>query len=70
MSVSILILCTHYIVQEFTSDYKEFKERIAEIDQRLGCILCQAFEDCSGCKSAFKVYIPRTATCHIVWINH
>ena len=42
-------------VQAFLSDYTSFKEKIADMELRLGFIVCQAFDDCPGCESAFKV---------------
>ena len=42
-------------VQAFLSDYKSFKEKIADMELRLGFVVCQAFDDCPGCESAFKV---------------
>lgn len=41
--------------QEFPYDYEEFKEFILDLDRRLASIACQAFEDCSGLESVFKV---------------
>ena len=42
-------------LQAFLSDYKSFKDKIADMELRLGFIVCQAFDDCHGCESAFKV---------------
>ena len=42
-------------LQDFASHYTEFTEAVAQFDQRLGHIVCQAFEDCSGTDSIFKV---------------
>ncbi|XP_078721925.1 dynein axonemal heavy chain 11 [Lampetra fluviatilis] len=39
----------------FVRDYKDFKRRVLDFDRRLGSILCQAFQDCSGLESAFKL---------------
>lgn len=36
-------------------DYASFKEKIADMDQRLAFAVCQAFDDCSCCESVFKV---------------
>ena len=44
-----------FVFQEFASDIVYFKESVADFDQRLGCVLCYAFDDCSGCEAAFKV---------------
>ena len=38
-------------------DYSLFIERVDDFDQRLASILCQAFHDCSGCESVFKVHV-------------
>lgn len=42
-------------VQVFVSQYESFKRQIEDMEQRLGQIVCQAFDDCSGCESALKV---------------
>jgi len=39
----------------FVEDYKEFKKKIDDLDRRLAAIICQAFDDCSGVESAFKM---------------
>lgn len=39
----------------FVEDYVEFKLKIDDLDRRLAAIICQAFDDCSGVESAFKV---------------
>lgn len=44
-------------VQVFVSQYEAFKRQIEDMEQRLGQIVCQAFDDCSGCESALKVYM-------------
>ena len=43
------------IFQKFLTDYETFKEKMADMEQRLAYIVCQAFDDCSGCESAFKL---------------
>lgn len=43
------------ILQDFVSQYTKFTQSIGKFDQRLGHIVCQAFEDCSGTESIFKV---------------
>lgn len=48
---------TANIFFQFVVDYSLFIERIDDYDQRLASILCQAFHDCSGCESVFKVHI-------------
>ncbi|XP_013396327.1 dynein beta chain, ciliary isoform X2 [Lingula anatina] len=40
---------------EFTEDYKNFQAKIEDLDRRLGAIICQAFDDCSGLESALKL---------------
>ena len=42
-------------LQEFLTDYAEFKARVSDIDQRMGTMVCIAFEECSCCSSAFKL---------------
>lgn len=42
-------------LQEFLTDYAEFKEKISDMDQRMGTMVCIAFEECSCCSSAFKL---------------
>lgn len=44
-----------WFLQTFDEDYKEFQERIMDIEIRLGTILCQAFDDCSCTESGVKV---------------
>ena len=36
-------------------DYVAFKKQIADLDRRLASIINQAFDDCSGVESTFKV---------------
>jgi len=36
-------------------NYRVVVENVMEFDRRLGSIVCQAFDDCSGTESAFKV---------------
>ncbi|XP_076154706.1 dynein axonemal heavy chain 17-like isoform X2 [Alosa pseudoharengus] len=40
----------------FDEDYKDFQERLVDIERRLGTILCQAFDDCSCTESAVKLF--------------
>lgn len=40
---------------EFMEDYAAFEGSIADLDKRLASIICQAFDDCSGLESAFRV---------------
>ncbi|XP_078609718.1 dynein beta chain, ciliary-like isoform X2 [Branchiostoma floridae x Branchiostoma japonicum] len=41
--------------EDFMADYKRFTDRIYDLDRRLGAIICQAFDDCSGIESIFKL---------------
>ena len=36
-------------------DYDHFLEKIDDFDRRLATIICQAYDDCSGLESIFKV---------------
>ena len=40
---------------EFVKDQAIFIERITDLDRRIGTILCQAFDDCSGLYSCFRL---------------
>ncbi|KAJ8318719.1 LOW QUALITY PROTEIN: hypothetical protein KUTeg_003810 [Tegillarca granosa] len=40
---------------EFLDDYKNFLDKISDFDRRLATIICQAFDDCSGLESTFKL---------------
>ena len=40
---------------QFNEDYLKFKERLLDMDRRLGSILCQAFDDCYGVEQMFKL---------------
>ena len=42
-------------LQEFLTDYADFKARVSDMDQRMGTMVCIAFEECSCCSSAFKL---------------
>ena len=50
-------MCTHHLFafQEFPKDYESFKKAIADLDRRMASIVCQAFDDCSGLESAFRL---------------
>ena len=50
-------------------DYVEFKLKIADLDRRLASIICQAFDDCSGVESAFKVYTARLKLFIVLWLH-
>ncbi|XP_067673689.1 dynein beta chain, ciliary-like [Haliotis asinina] len=41
--------------KEFLDDYNSFLEKIGDFDRRLATIICQAFDDCSGLESIFKL---------------
>ncbi len=45
-------------LQKFLVAYAEFKAQIADMEKRLAQMVCQAFDDCAGCESAFKVSLP------------
>nr|XP_006635186.1 PREDICTED: dynein heavy chain 9, axonemal isoform X1 [Lepisosteus oculatus] len=40
---------------EFETDVSAFKQKVEDMDRRLGAIFCQAFDDASGLEHAFKV---------------
>ncbi|XP_043921477.1 dynein axonemal heavy chain 11 [Protopterus annectens] len=40
---------------DFENDYRQFKEKILDLERRLGSLLYAAFLDCSGLESAFKL---------------
>ncbi len=37
------------------TEYDSFMAQIADMDQRLSQIICQAFDNCNGCESVFKL---------------
>ena len=39
----------------FIGQYENFKRDMEDMEQRLGQIVCLAFDECSGCESALKV---------------
>lgn len=47
------MLCIEF--QEFDDEFKSFKATVLDMEQKLGSIVCQAFEDCGCCESTFKV---------------
>ena len=51
-----VVLC-YVVMQEFDTNYRVVTENVVEFDRRLGSIVCQAFDDCSGTESAFKVRV-------------
>ncbi|XP_069504355.1 dynein axonemal heavy chain 11 [Ambystoma mexicanum] len=48
---------TDYNNMQFEKDYVEFKEKMVELDRRLGSVLCAAFQDCANIEAAFKVVV-------------
>lgn len=44
-----------FMMQEFESDYFQFKSKTLDFDRRLGTLLCEGLSNCSGLESAFKV---------------
>ena len=44
-----------FLWQEFLDDYNVFEKQVYDLDRRLGSLLCQGFDDCSGLESIFKV---------------
>jgi hypothetical protein len=49
-------------VKVFMGQYETFKREMEDMEQRLAQIVCLAFDDCSGCESALKVFIHSTKT--------
>ncbi|XP_064623162.1 dynein beta chain, ciliary-like [Lineus longissimus] len=41
--------------EEFLEDFRAFKDQIYDLDRRLGTIISQAFDDCCGMESVFKL---------------
>lgn len=46
--------------QEFENDLSEFNQRVEDLDQRLGTIFLQAFDDTPDVEHAFKVCTRET----------
>ena len=42
---------------KFVADHQTFMRKVADMDQRLAYIMCQAFDDCPCCESIFKVRV-------------
>eukprot|EP00731_Ephydatia_muelleri_P037632 Em0524g1a len=40
---------------KFVADHQTFMRKVADMDQRLAYIMCQAFDDCPCCESIFKL---------------
>lgn len=53
---SFVVIISNHTLQDFVKDYADFEENIEDLDRRLGNIVCQAFDDCSGTEGAFKVH--------------
>jgi dynein heavy chain len=45
----------HFISQTFIEDIEQFQDRIADLDRRIGRIANQAFVDCNGLESMYKL---------------
>ena len=43
--------------QVFLTEYEQFKQKMEDMEMRLAQVVCQAFDDCSGCEAALKVHI-------------
>lgn len=48
--------CTCSFSQNFTTEYNSFKAKMTDIENRLAHIVCQAFDECAGCESVFKLF--------------
>ena len=46
--------------------YEAFKRKMEDMEQRLGQVVCLAFDDCSGCESALKVNQSVCHTCVVM----
>ena len=66
VSISTYVFLSH--LQEFAKDFADFKAEITDMEQRLGLIVCQAFDECCNCESAFKV--KSIFTCYISCMFH
>ena len=44
--------------------YEAFKREMEDMEQRLGQIVCLAFDNCSGCESVLKVHTNARAHTH------
>ena len=44
-------------LQDFENDVSEFNQKVEDLDQRLGTIFIQAFDDAPGLEHAFKVCV-------------
>ncbi len=42
-------------LQDFITAYGSFKAKMTDMETRLAHIICSAFDECSGCKSVFKL---------------
>lgn len=41
--------------QTFVKEFNQFHSRIDDMDRRLGSIVYQAFDDCTGTETTFKL---------------
>ena len=53
----------------FITDHQAFMKKVADMDQRLAYIMCQAFDDCPSCESVFKVSLKYTYM-PLPWIHN
>lgn len=44
------------LLQNFLTEYDSFKAKMTDIENRLAHIVCQAFDECAGCESMFKLF--------------
>ena len=55
----IIIRChsleSSLLIEAFIDDIEHFKDRVADLDRRLGRIANQAFVDCNGLESMYKL---------------
>ena len=49
------IYVIHVFLQSFPGDYETFRQQVEDLDRRLGAMICQGFDDCSGLEAVFKV---------------
>ena len=53
----IEIFFQNLILKDFPNDYNKFNQFVLDLDRRLASIIVQAFDDCNGLQSAFKVIL-------------
>lgn len=44
------------LLQKFTTEYSNYVSKLTDMEIRLAHIVCQAFDECGGCESAFKLF--------------